>query len=466
MRAGWGLLLTLLLVGTALLAGRPQPAGPRAAVTLPDGSELQLARVTAGANHSFRYGQRPQDWFYPLLPERLRRRLNCQVLTHRTRRSDALMVWLRHRGGPTAGGTPGTAAGGRLPFYLAVFDEQGCEAPLLPGATRTRTRRSGEELSGWELPAYPRRSPTLGLRVYAPAAAGAYGVAGQMTFANPLPDSRPVAPAERLPATRQTNELQVTLLRLETGLWPKQAGLEMTGRRGRLCTRATFAFREGGTRTEGWEVQRLAVEDSAGEPFRTGCWRAGWEAGLHTVALEGALWAGEPAWRLRVEVARSADFPATDLWQVHNVPLPRPGEWRICHAETNRHGARLEFLGVSAPGARLPGELQSLPPHPTLHLRTPYPLEELRVGLVEVRTPSGRKLPALACSSSTGPGGRGAAWKETVWNYAFALDPAEEAEAIHVTFAVTPVRTVEFLARPTLPAAGTPAPGPAGGGQP
>jgi hypothetical protein len=112
------------------------------------------------------------------------------------------------------------------------------------------------------------------------------------------------------------------------------------------------------------------------------------------------------------------------------------------------HNVDVEFLGVSAPRAKLSEGYTAMGPHANIHVRAPYPLEGVRVKLVKVSDERGREAKLQGTSSSTGTGGRGATPKESLFGFGF--DIPEGAEALDVTLAVTRSRQVEFLAKPAL----------------
>jgi len=103
------------------------------AVVLPDGSRLTLLRATRGTNHVYRFGNRWQDFLYPILPVKLRMKFPPRIMAFDSFNRDSVMVWFRRDGGTPPSGVAVT------PFYLSVADEHDLESPLQMMAHTTRT---------------------------------------------------------------------------------------------------------------------------------------------------------------------------------------------------------------------------------------------------------------------------------------------------------------------------------------
>jgi len=117
-------------------------------------------------------------------------------------------------------------------------------------------------------------------------------------------------------------------------------------------------------------------------------------------------------------------------------------------ARTNMNQAELEFLGISPPGAILPSGNVGVPGRWNAHLRTPYPVDDLRFSLVEVRDQQGHIAELKGSTSITSDGGRGITPREML--YGFGFDLPEAAETLDLIFAVSQNLYVEFQARPSL----------------
>ena len=421
----------------------PQPKSP--AIVLPDGSRLTFLKVTHGTNHVYRLGNHWQDFLYPVLPVQLRAKFPPRLMAFESSNRDSVMVWFRRDGKPSL-------AVGETKVYLSVADEHGLESPLqlmahttrTTGSLTTATNATGTQFSGWELAGYPKRSRQFRVIVYHPADTKLSRV-GEFRISNPARRKFPEWTAEALPATRQTNGLDVTLIKLETGLSGVMSGAGV-GIPARVFSRATFQFNEGGVGTEGWAVTRILARSATGETRTGNDQTAQWSEGKYNADMWGGLWLEEPAWKLDVDLARTTSFPAEDLWSIKGVRVPQPGEMVEHRGETNLHSVKLEFLGVS--GLKNFPATQVTPLYAVVHVRTQYPLDRLRVMLVEVRDDRGRTAWPRGLTNTIGTGAGGNTPKESLTG--FRVEIPEGAKSLDITLAATPIRHVEFLAKPVL----------------
>lgn len=448
---------SLLVLGVVIVVGgvagliwrQPRPQS----VTLPDGSQFTLLKVTHGTNHVLRFDRRWQDFLYPVFPPKLRLKYPPRVMEFAGNRPDSMMVWFQREGfAPADGVWPRVC--------LAVLDDCGLESPLLltPQVARTLGSSSAagtgpgggsvgvaRQLAGWEVLDYPKRSGAFRLRVYGTEADQQLTHAGEVRIPKLARNSFPGWQAESLPAVRLTNGLEITLTKLETGAVDPGVGFAPVGMVARVFSRATFRLQENDLPTENWSVHRLRLSSATGITRHGDGKSARWQAGQHTADAWGGLWLEEPAWKVQADFARTADFPTEDLWHIKAVAVPQPGR-RIEHRiVTNLHGEELEFLGVS--GFKQPLGVVGKT-YASLQVRTPHPLDALSVVLVEVHDEQGRRAEPRGVTIETGAGGRGITPKETAIN--FRLEVPEGARFLDITLAATPVQQVEFLAKPSL----------------
>jgi hypothetical protein len=361
---------------------------------------------------------------------------------------DTVMVWLRHDDAMISSGWP-------PPFFLAIVDGNGLESRLLQNANMTRILNPGKpaaprgnQICGWELKEFPRRANETELRVYCQDYDDRIVRIAEFKVRNPRPVKLPPWTAETLPATRTTNELEITLTRLETGLTEKETGFGPAGDGAKSFSRATFAIKENGTPTEKWSACGISASNAVGEIHPGGSYGSRWSRGEHKVDFDGALWLEEAAWKLVVDFARTGDFPLDELWSVKGVSVPGAGWLMETRIATNLFSEELEFLGVSGPKTHLPEGYAGIQPHANIHVRTPHPMDGLRLGLVEVRDDQGRKLATKGSTVRTSMGGRGNTPREML--HGFAVEIPEDAKSLDIRFAATRVRSVEFLAKPVM----------------
>ena len=400
--------------------------------------------ATSGTNNICRYANGWREFLYPLLPLKLRVRLLARVMEWDSSNRNCAVVWFRRDGLPAPDAT-------RL--YLCVADEYGLETGLQSIAHITRTIGSTggatppgttATISGWEFADYPKRSDNFRVVMYRPDENTLTRV-GEFRVPNPARRRFPAWTAEALPATRQTNGLAVSLIKLETGMSGVMSGAGL-GMPARVFSRATFQLRENGRATEGWAVSRMLARSATGERRSSSDQTAQWSEGKHTADMWGGLWLEEPVWKLDVAVARTAGFPAEELWGINGVRVPQPGEMVEHRVESNLFAVKLEFLGVS--GLKNLPVTQVAPSYAVVHVRTQYPLDGLRVVLVEVRDDRGRTAQPHGLTNTVGTGGGGNTPKESLTG--FRVEIPEGAKSLNITLAATPIRHVEFLAKPVV----------------
>lgn len=454
-------MFVVLLVLGGIAWALVQRAKPQT-ILLPDGSQLTLVKVTHGTNHVCRYENRLQDWLQPILPQKLRTKYPPHEVTFTSGSSDTVVVWLRYEGEGRMG-DPLRRRG----LLFAVADENGLESGLFRTANVTRdlpfqnkvhasgTPVSGPsftrptiQIGGWELREFPRRGRRFAIWVYQQEFTEKVLRIGAFTVRNPRPGNSLTWTAETLPATRRTNQLEISLTKLETGLTGQETGHGPAGEGAKSFSRATFKLKENGAPTENWSLCGISSSNAAGEFRPGGSYSSRWQRGEHKVDFEGGLWLEEPAWKINVDFARTGDFPSDELWSIKGVTVPLTGWLMENRIVTNIFNEELEFVGVSGPKTYLPEGYTSLQPHATILVRTAHPMHGVRIALVEVRDDQGRKLATKGSSARTSMGGRGNTPKEML--HGFAVEIPEDAKSLDITFAVTRVRSVEFLAKPVM----------------
>jgi hypothetical protein len=430
------LLLAVVLAGW--LPARRHEALPK--FRLPDGSELALVKVTQGKKHEVRYGNRWQDYLSPVLPAAVQGRLGSKVASLTPANSNAIVLWLWRREIPFTK-TP-------VDYFLTVVDTNGCESAILYNSSCSYSTSPDSDLRGWELKNYPRRGAGMGIRIYVKKTESQFVRVAGFNIPDRSPMKTPVWPPESLPVTKRTNELEITLLSLETGLTAERAGLSSKIAGAKSFSQAVFSVVEDGKPALNWALAGLKAGAPSGDEIEPGNSRISAGPGRQEFSFTGPLWLDEPAWKLKVELARSADYPAEELWIIKGVPVPKFGGVTEVNAKTNIYGAEIEFAGLSGSNARLPPDWVGTRLHATIHARSPLPMSDTHLKLVEVRDDQKRKITQLEMSSTSSYAGRGATLRET--DYGFGVDLPADAKTLDITFAFTRSRFVEFLAKPVL----------------
>lgn len=436
--------IILIIIAGWLLARKKQE---EKTLKLPDGSMLSLAKVTYGTNHQVRYGTRWQDFLHPILPAKMQTNFSARIATHTTSSSNGIVVWLRR----TQILLPTNYIYSKYnppDYQISLVDSNGLESELMQSFSCSYGAWPDGILSGWELASYPKRNRELGIKIYFRDEIGNLRSIGKFKIENKFQVKTDDWKPQALPATRETNGLGVTLVKLETGLTEKESGMGPAGVGAKSFSRAIFRMRDGGKQTESWSATGIKASAASGEERPASGYASRWIGGEQQFAFNGPLWIEEPAWKLQVEVSRTKDFPVEELWTIKGVPVPEAGKVVEINATTNIYGAEIVFQGISAAKAKLPQEWTRVEPYVNLHASHPIPMSDMHLRLVEVRDDRGRGVKASSFSSRTSTGGRGATPKELI--HGFGIEIPEGAKKLDVTFVFSKSRYVEFFAKPVI----------------
>ena len=500
-----GFFLAAALIGVLLFAFLLQPK--EQSWTLPDGSVLQFAKVTWGTNQVYRYGHRPMDLLYPLIPARYRSNFNFQVAKVPAPPPGALVVWFKRTRIPTnattptpttrrvtnipVGPPPATAMLLRAsePYLVSVVDEFGVESRT-SSDVRVGPIDNSALLAGVVFSSYPRRAKSFSVRIHwssplrTASSGGSTTLLGEFRAANPADGRRgPVWTPEPLPATHRTNGLELTMVSLETGLtvadalrrsgWQSQPSSTQSDYFRQTFSLATFVVLEGGVVATNWGICRWILSDAAGERHPLSISPTALLKPAEVVFAD-SLWLDEPAWKLEVELERTAGFPVEEIWTIKGLPLPVAGQPGSNELVTNLNGANIRILDVvwtGGSGGFTPNvtpqvvRLGPTPPPPNpgtassrmvlsgydpprqlaFNLQAP---DSVRLRLIEVRDERGQAV-TLGNLVQRPVSSRGIASPGTlVWLLQFTF-PADSKTA-DLTIAVSPRRIFEFCVKPTL----------------
>lgn len=370
-----------LVVGAAIWLVKSRPL--KQSFGLPDGTTMTLYKVTYGTNHEVPYSGNWRDYIYPFLPRNLRTNLGAKVISFGlpgiqysssaaslTSGTNNLVVWLKRTGTiPTTSSLNTNPLPPRL--RVSVVDENGLEAT--PAQTRTFT---GATLSAYLLQNYPRRSKTIHLR-FADSSVPTTALASSPILAdfeipNPEPSKAPPWVAEPLPATRETNGVEISLLELETG--NTQAGMlrimnapnvtvatalgrGVAANTNRTYSQAKIDIRDHGQRAPGWTIQTLRASTPTGVNLSLRGSRRGSDDSGTFYFFSGILWPEEPAWELTVEAWKTTNFSDEELWTLKNLHIPEFPNTYGEIGQTNLNGVQLSL--------RMSRQARNVPPRTT-----------------------------------------------------------------------------------------------------
>jgi hypothetical protein len=439
-----GVLLAILAGGAAWLTRQT-----RVKWTLPDGSTLEVLKVTWGTNHYCRFGNRLVDFLYPFAPDILRKRIRFQVATISRSAPGGPVVWMRHSGGD----------GGRV-CRFTVVDRAGVESvPDYVSQLGWVSETAG--LLAMLPASYPRSEESVRIRISTPPPKAM--LVTELRLPNRNRRRPAAAPVESLPASRHAGRMEVRLLKLETGLVRTTTGSSLTLRdpshssepeSERCYSRAQFEFRENGVEASGWVINNLVLSNADGE-VRELVAPALSPAKAREVAFPAGLWLDNTAWNLKVGLLRVAEFPPDQLWVAGGLPITSRGSRVPLQGSTNLDEPAVKLVSIQiqpeSPLGLFPGELRG-----TLRLSSPSSVYLSALGIKDNHGRPGW----ISAGGSAMPGLSGYATPAMVsalmslstqkdWSFDFAL-PEPDAETVEVTFGISQVVYVEFWVKPVL----------------
>ncbi len=428
--------VTLLSVGilcaVAVLMRQPW----RQVWVFPSGRVLGLEGVTFthGHQHQRAVGQWWQKALGPLLPPELRPREITVGAPSGPNRS-SLIFWFSIQ--KEARPLPRSAQAAQLrlasePYPCAeATDETGDTVGPQSGARLNALRQEGAYIIPVEV--FPRRGREVRLRFNRrdrnlPAV--------EFRIPNPVPDPYPVWRPEAFPIHRRTDDFSCTLTSLVTGLGDIESNERAVPGVPPL-TRATFRMRRGTLATREWEPVGVTLSDATGNVLSfedEALIRRGNEQSLY---FRGALSLREAAWKLRVELSRTAtaSFSPEESWTVRGVAVPAARQSTPSGEVVTRKGVRVRFLELAGTDRAWY--------KPRVRLTVEGRMDDLRL-TVRARDQKGRVYAGYGTSTH----GR-QQLRKTRCDYFLNLPP--DARVLDLTFAVHRSRYVEFLARPTPP---------------
>jgi hypothetical protein len=387
-------------------------------VTLSSGTKLKLLAVTYGKHHSF-----PGFKAAP--------RNRGQVLDST---NDTLFVWIEQQ-----------HKGNDWPQYqLLVYDkaETACAGYSMMTSRRVRT---GDEIVGIRLDAFPRRDAKFKLRVteWNPQNGRQTGRDG-FVVANPARDTSSSWLPDPLPNTQEDGDLSVTLTRLEFGARAQyQRNSEQPNDPMNKSVLAAFQIQQGGRAATNWQPAQIETSDATGNHI-TGWCNSQWENDEEVTHYQWGLWPDEAAWKLRVEFSRTSGFADGETWTVENIPV-QPGKmndfWNYgrnrkaaAFAEATVNGVHLKLFPARQFTDRSPGT----EPSGAFLIQADRPIDGMRMTLMKVTDDQGHDF-------QTWNWGRGGT------DYRFGLRELGNARSLNLTLALHTSRFVEFAAKPTRP---------------
>jgi hypothetical protein len=286
-----GVIVAVVLIAAASFLSRTGAGGPPMA-TLPDGKQVIIQSVTYGTNHVFVHGSRLVGKIQTYLPFTRRWLPPTSAMTMNTGEESLLILYSLCE--------PAGKKYLSLPLdTFNVIDEHGCVLPVTDWGGYHGTLAFS--VSTASVRVFPRRQKAFTARMklvnYPPI---------DLKIANPLrPNTNHWTP-EPLPATRKTNNLTVTLTKIDI-------------HKDRSYTAPWVDIYEDGVKRNTWYGVSRNLRDATGN------------------ANDTFLCPYERAWKLELDLYRHADtpFPDSRIWRLTNLVLPEAG--RVYHLTNTGH---------------------------------------------------------------------------------------------------------------------------------
>ena len=383
---------------------------------LNDGTKVTLAGVTFGRHHEFP-GQSTGA--------------GLRIMSFNTT-NDTMCVWLRHEKGRGRGHRP------HLNLQVCDVAETACVGSS-PGVLQQPGDEPNEELIGFKFPVYPRRDPKIKLRFQEWNTNGQPALSkAAFIISNPARDSFARWPAESLPITQKTEDLDVTLTRLVYGV--PFGGYRTLDKKDPMAqgVLAAFRFEQNGQTVTNWQPVKIETADATGNKLSNSSGSNRRENGEVVMVYQWGLWPDEPAWKLRVEFSRTSGFADADCWTVKDVPI-EPGnnrdyrpydETTPSFAETTNGGIHLKIYSVKRfEHNHVVGNDDQL------RIWASSPLDGRRLTVVKITDDQNREIYKYDRNSGDG-------------EYNYGLMKLGAAKTINVTVALPRSRIAEFTVKP------------------
>ncbi len=319
-------------------------------------------------------------------------------------------------------------------------------------------RRNGNDVVGVEFTAFPRRQGKFLVGVQEQSNNGQEMADQKFAISNPARSSFTKWTAEPLPATKEDDDLSVTLTKLVSGAdTPYNRDQDDADDPVNKGVQAVFQVQRNGKTADNWQPVSVETSDATGNQVSGNC-NTQWNGDEATTTYQWGLWPDETAWKMKFEFSQQSDFADNELWTVQNIPL-QPGRQRDFNtnqrnsqtnavvAETELNGIHLkifpakQFTDVS-PNNYLQGGL-------TIQADPALPAG-MRMTLVQLTDDQTNDVTHMDYGTMTMRAGTGAA---AITTYRYALREIDGITNLNLTVALHKSRYVEFTAKPEQAAA-------------
>lgn len=400
----------------------------RPELTLPDGRGVSLIQTTFGTQHELEQGSLAARLIARVAGKARAQRFGYRSIVQTTP-MPALIVWTTWLKPPT----------NPPPRYASLIDSGGMETEPTYPVMDSSAAVIGERIMAWRFDNYPRRASSFHIRFHDRPPPYQPAPLGSLRVRNPSPTNTPPSGGREAPAS-PSSDSEVSLLTLDVGgkipLFRKPSHSGLTP-----WTEAVFEVREDNRRSTNWTVRELQVRSTSGNFARVNPLFVRAQSGKIETGFTAAWWREEPDWILTAILGRIGSFGETNLLSI--PALPAKG---LNTSLTTNFTSRF----LAPPGGKLSLQPASLTSSsgPALGRTTDLELtytpdnRHRRLELVRVTDQSGEDL-GFSKQSDNGHG-----------RFIAGLELRPTSKSVNLTFAISEVRTVEFLVKPRFIGAG------------
>ena len=424
-----GLALAFLVLVIWQVVSSNQRNNPKAQVEIPKVGTLRFERAEHRTN--FVYGTALERFVHGMLGEKRIRQMGMSrpIVVHR--HSPAMWIWFTLD-------QPKSKVPSNARFSLA--DENGYYAGRVYGG---QTYEYGPNVTviGVLFERMPKSSRLLKVGLSLTDENWEYRRRAEFTFANPVvPAAYPPFTAGRLPLTRSTNGLDVTLQRLAFGVGSGRTFTPAPTNR-EAGTLASFVIHEGGKATKLWRPANVLMQDRFGNESHAGSHGNTRRGMTNFYRFTTGLWPDTNGIKFNFEFSREKDAPFAphELITLEGVKVPTGTNVTVLNLTTNILGHDVTIVGLFGERGKIAGHQRSMSSGISLEVTADPPLLDKRLDLIDVGDDQGRD-------------GRedGKSWSRTSGRYGIGIKIHNTAKAVDLTLAVHPSVFLDFTVAPEI----------------
>jgi hypothetical protein len=312
--------------------------------------------------------------------------------------------------------------------------------------------RQGNDIVAVQTEAFPRRQGKFVVRVQENSNNGQEMSDQKFVISNPARRSFTKWTAEPLPATKEDEDLSVTLTKLvfgaDTTYQRNQDNPDDPVNKG---VQAVFHVQRNSKTASNWQPVSVVTTDATGNHVNGSC-NTQWNGDEGTTTYQWGLWSDEPAWKIKFEFSQQSDFAGNELWTVQNIPL-QPGRQQDFYnyarnsrtnaivAETDLNGVHLKIF----PAKQFTDVSPNSQPQGGLTIQTDQALPDgMRMTLVKLTDDQ---------NNDVGYWDNGSGRNNNITYCRYALRDISGVTNLNVTVALHKSRFVEFTSKPEKAAA-------------